>query len=426
MKTKSKVLILFALMIGLNPILKAQTIECFVLTPPSKFFPEVKNIAFLDFENFNQDAYYKTYGGNAFVNYLSAAFLDNSRGMYPLSFGLFSGQTFSGSLIKCNGINKLKIVEREQLYKVLNEKNLSSNGTISNNQATEIGKIMGIDALITGTIKYDYKTARTQYTTTSGQLVYNTENICSAEITVKVISVATGQIMATQSFTSGYKDNKSGTYEGSVMKFEQLAPLNLKDIANQVACYLAPSYLHYRAEFGKIKNNEFKDKVKNIRTYLEKIDLKNAYAVYKSIYDADNYNSIAAANIGELYFITGDYEEAAKWYEIASQIDSKVYGKKYEQMKISAESISKFKQLGIEIEKYDFTISADALADKTHTKGSKSDRYEVYEKADNSSSVQAKVPGDTEFIVIEKSGSFVKIKLLGGKEGYISNDNVKK
>lgn len=425
MKTKSKILVLVAL-IGMSSMLRAQSIECFVLTTPSKYFPEVKNIAILDFGNFNQDDHYKTYGGSAFVNYLTAAFFDNSRGMYTLPYSVFSGPKFGGTFIKCNGINKLKIIEREQLYKVLNEKNLNSNGNFTDNQAAEVGKIMGIDALITGTVKYDYKSNRKQGTTTDGKIINSTENICATEITVKVISVASGQIMATQSFTSSYSDNRSGTEEANVLKFDQLAPLTLKNIATQVASYLAPSYMYYKAEFGKIKNAEFKEKVKDIKTYLEKVDLKNAYAVYKSIYDADNYNAIAAANIGELYLITGDYEETAKWYEIASQIDSKVYGKKYEQMKISAGAISELKEMGIVLEKFDFSISADALADKTHTKGSKSDRFDVFEKADNSSSVLAKVPGDTEFVVIEKSGSFVKIKLLGGKEGFINTENVKK
>jgi len=425
MKTKSKVLILFAL-ISLSAILKAQTIECFVLNTPSKYFPEVKSIAILDFGNFDRDEHYKTYGGSAFVNYLTAAFFDNTRGIYTLPYSFFSAPKFGETLIKCNGINRLKIVEREQLYKVLNEKNLNSNGIISDNQAAEVGKIMGIDALITGTVKYDYKSKQKQYTSSDGRINSSTENVCATEITVKVISVANGQIMATESFTSTYKDNKSGSEENNVMKFDQLAPLTLKDIATRVASYLAPSYMYYKAEFGKIKNNEFKEKVKNIKYYLEKVDLKSAYAIYKSIYDADNYNAIAAANLGELYLITGDYVEAANWYAIASQIDSKEYGKKYENMKISAGAIAKFKEMGIVLEKYDFAFSADALADKTHTKGAKSDRFEVYEKSDNGSAILAKVPGDTEFAVIEKSGGYTKIKLLGGKEGYINNENIKK
>jgi len=425
MKTKIKVLILFVL-VSMSSLLKAQSIECFVLNTPSKYFPEVKNIAFLDFGNFNQDAHYKTYGGSAFVNYLTTAFFDNSRGIYPLPYSLFSGSKFGDTFIKCNSINRLNIIEREQLYKVINEKNLNSNIELTDNQAAEIGKIMGIDALITGTLKYDYKTNRKQNTTTDGRVIYTTENLCKTEITVKVISVATGQIMATQTFNSGYSDSKSGKEEGNVSTFDQLAPLTLKNIAYQVASYLAPSYVYHKAEFGKIKGNEFKEKVKDIKSYLDKADLRNAYAIYKSIYDTDNYNAIAAANLGELHFITGDYEGAAQWYEIASQIDSKEYNTKYDWMKKSTNAISKLKEMGIIIEKYDFTMSADMLADKIITKGKKSDRFDVFDMADLTGTVLAKVPGETEFIVVDKSGSFIKIKLLGGKEGYINNENVKK
>jgi len=285
---------------------------------------------------------------------------------------------------------------------------------------------LGIDALLTGTIRYTYKSNRTSLTYQNGSVAYFTENRCDAEVTIKVVSVSNAQIITTKSFTAAYSDKKGGSDEGNVSTFNQLAPLCLKSIATQISTYLLPSYVLYKTEFGKIKVAEFKDKVNNIKSYLEAGDLRSAYSVYKAIYDADNYNAIAAANIGELYFITGDYEETAKWYDIAAQIDSKVYAKSNETAKKWAGYAKTIKDYGVVIEKYNFSTSSDALADKVKTKGSKSDRFEVFEKTDKNSTVLAKVPGETEFIILEKSGDFVKIKLLGGKEGYIGTESLKK
>lgn len=424
MKRIYQINILIVLLL-ISSMLNAQTIESFVIAPPQNYIAGIKNIAFLDFENFNQDSYYRTYGGSAFVNYLTAEFLDERRGIYNLSGGLFARPKEGKTYIHSNSINRFKIIEREELNKVLQEKNLGANITLSDNQAAEVGKVLGIDAFITGTIKYDYNSSRTYSTYKDGSVVYTTENKCTTEITVKLLSVANAQVMATKSFSYTSSDKQWGSNEGKVLTFEQLAPINLKVIALQIAAYFSPYYYYVKEDFGKIKVSEFKDKVKNVSSYLENGDLISAYAVYKAIYDADNYNAVAANNIAILYFITGDYEEAVKWWDIASQIDSKGYGKIYEAAKPWVDYGKILSAMGIVIEKYNFTTNTDALAEKIHTKGNKSDRFEVYENPDKNSTIVVKVPGDTEFIVVSKNGNFVKIKLLGGREGYINKDSFK-
>ena len=66
-----------------------------------------------------------------------------------------------------------------------------------------------------------------------------------------------------------------------------------------------------------------------------------------------------------------------------------------------------------------------ASAKSVKTRGGKSDRYEVLAGPEKGASVVSKVPGDTEFELLGDNGDFVKIKLMGGKEGYILKDNVK-
>lgn len=424
MKTKFTLLTLLALL-GTGSFINAQKLESFVLQTPEKYLPGVKKIAILNFENFNKDASYNTFGGSAFVDYLSSALLDESRGIYVVaSTGLFSADKPGKTFVKNSSINTFQIIEREQLNTVLKEKNLGSNVTLNDNQAADIGKVLGIDILITGTLKHNFNSNRTYTEYKDGSRSYSTENKCETEVNVKIISVATAQVIATKTFMTSSKDYKGGSEEGKVMTFEQLAPMNLKLLAFKTACYISPSYEYCKTEFGKIKVEEFKEKAKQVNTYLDNGDLKSAYALYKAIYDADNYNAVAAYNIAQLYYITGDYVECAKWDEIAFQIDSKAFGKVYEVAKQWAEKIKILNEMGITIEKYDFSTNSDVLAEKAHTAGKKADRFEAYENPDKSSPVLSKVPGDTDFTIVKKEGEFIRVKLLGGKEGYLHKTSI--
>lgn len=408
--------------------LKSQDFECFLLTPPEKLLVGIQKIAILNFENFDNNAYYDAFGGSAFVDYLTSELLDDKRGIYDFSSGgLFSSKRPGKTYIKSSGIVIYQLIEREQLNKVLKEKNLGAEVSLSDNEASEIGKIMGIDAFITGTIKHNYKSNRTRTNYNDGSYAYFTENICETEITLKIISVATAQILGTKSFTYTSSDKKGGKDEGSVMVFDQLAPRNLKTLSFLAANYFAPYYSYQKIKFPKIKVKEFKESADQVSNYLKNEDLASAFALYKAIYDADNYNADAACNIGSLYLITGNYEEFANWSEIAAQINSKKYGPNYEFAKGWISATRDLLEIGVSIEEYDFTVknAPDLFAQKVTTKGKNSDRFEVYAEPSTSSEVVTKVPGSTQFVVIEDKGDFLLIKLLGGKEGYISKANLK-
>lgn len=428
-KNQKQLCILFLIMLLLCPFqfIRSQEIKTFVISPPEKVMPDIKKVAILNFENFDKNPWYDTYGGAAFVDYLTAKFLDENRGIYNFSGGLFSSSKEGKTFIKSSGINTLQIVEREQLNKILNEKNLSGNISLNENQAAEIGKILGIDVLIMGTVKHSYNSNRTYSVQNNGSKYYCTENSCTTEIFVKLVSVENAQIIASKTYKTSRKDEECGSDESKVLGFDQLAEYNLKELAFNVTTLIAPYYTLYNSYFEKIKVKEFKDKADDISVYFENEDLKSVYNLNKAIYDADNYNAESAANIARLNYMTGGYQEAADWIGIAYEIDPKKYGQVNEMYKFGANWISILNDLGVNIEKYDFTmtINNDVLADKITTKGKKADRYDVFEKPDVNSTVVAKIPGETEFVVIEKTSEFVLIKLLGGKQGYLHVDYIK-
>ena len=427
MKTTIKFFFSFAVLFLTINSLIAQKFESFVIIQPEKPLYNISKAAILNFSNYDNNPYYNTYGGSAFANYLTSELLDENRGIYNLTQGLL-GSKEGKSYIKSSKINSIQIVEREQLYKVIDEKNISNDIAIDDNKAAEIGKVLGIDALIMGTIKHIYNSNKGIVKLSDGTTASSTENSCTTEVMIKVVSVANGQIIATNSFKKENSDKKYGKQEGNVLKFEQLAESNMKIIAYRAANYISPYYLYYKADFRKIKTNDFKEKNEDIKRYIENADFKNLYSIYKAIFDADNYNADVAYNIALIKVITGDYKNAAEWDRIAYEADPKEFGKAKEWADSWEQTANTLEKLGVIIEKvnFDSQINTNALADKIKTKGKREDRFEVFENPSTTSSVVAKIPGDSEFIIIEKSGDFTKIKLLGGKEGYISNENIKK
>jgi tetratricopeptide (TPR) repeat protein len=142
------------------------------------------------------------------------------------------------------------------------------------------------------------------------------------------------------------------------------------------------------------------------------------------VYDSDPYDAAMAHNMGVLYEAVGNYDQSIQYHETAYQLDdSKDHKKALERAMDSKEALGELGKLGVEITPYKFDESAGAKlnTEMVTTSGKKKDRVAAYTEPNKGSDIAAKVPGDTSFEVLGREGSFVKVKLLGGKEGWISN-----
>ncbi|MCI0691121.1 SH3 domain-containing protein [candidate division KSB1 bacterium] len=85
--------------------------------------------------------------------------------------------------------------------------------------------------------------------------------------------------------------------------------------------------------------------------------------------------------------------------------------------------------LGIFIQERKFEVSAEqmqaATLPKIQVTGSGSDRFEIKAGPDLASQTLVKVPGEIELEVVQDAGDWFKVKLLDGKEGFISKKNAK-
>jgi len=395
-------------------------LECFMIEPPEKVLENVKKIAVLDFEG-------KDGKGKQFADYLISELLDEDRGIRDIKGFLKNkeGKTY----LEGARTNVFQLVERSQLESVLSEQGLGMTGIVEDNQAAEVGRVLGLDALVLGNVSYSYvdKDEKRKYTVNKKTYYkYCTTRTTKAEVRLKIISVSTGEILGTKDLSQSYHDDKCDEERSGLLSPSVLANYCLMDIAYWMANYFTPKFSLVEYDFEKIKYKEFKKQAKEASKLASKGMIDEAFPIYNSIYEADPYNPKAAYNLAHLYQAVGHFDRSLELYKEAYEMepDNKDFQESYDKAKSLSEFNIVLKNLGVEISEHKFASNVDALADKITTKGSRSDRIDIYTKPDINSAVIAQVPGDLEFVVISQEGDWYFIKLKGDDKGYIQESDI--
>ena len=360
------------------------------------------------------------------TNFIVGALLDQHRGIYNTQgqwMGLVKakeGKTF----VKGVKTDFYDVIEREQLEKIMKEQRLSLSGALDESSAAEVGKLLGLDVMILGNVSYTDNEERTN--TSTSRCVKRT---VTAKGTIKIISVETAKIEGTKNAEAKVTESACDDNISGMPTVDQMADVALQDLANQFVGYFTPGYEEIKYDFEKIKLKEFKDRSKEAMDFIEAGDLNRAFPIAYAMYEADSYNPKAAYNLGIIYEMVGDFEEADEYYGIAYEIDftNELYQKAAERAKRGLELAAFLEEIGRPVQPYTFSGGdiSTALADRVLVKGTSADRTNVYDLPDKSGEVVAKVPGGLEFKVIEKQGDFYKIQLRGTKTGFIHKSDVK-
>ena len=395
----------------------------FLMKSPEKPLPGVKRVAVLDFGEENNNYYYDRYDGRGkkTTDQLLQAWMQDQRGIDKVSVGLFKvedGETFQKGV----KTSIFSFVERTEMERILKEQTLSMSGVIDDSQAAQVGKILGIDAIISGS---------TNWTSTSDYTSARRVNKVRATLSMKIISVNTGQVLAIFSKdisreSSAAKDPKTGDF-GAVVAHNVLCDQAFDALVKMAADYIAPIFEQVKPDYRKIKVKDHAIKGKKAMELIEdEKDYEGAFTLYKGIVEADPYCAEGLCNIAHIYLTYGNYEKAVEFYKQAAEIDREEYGKELDFAQKKLDEVAVLASIGVTLPVNELSGNAhSASAKSVKTRGGKSDRYDVLSGPEKGASVVSKVPGDTEFELLGDNGEFIKIKLMGGKEGYILKDNVK-
>lgn len=420
---------IFLLLLFLSTIkIYSQEIKCFILEPPEQTLIGIKKIAVMDFNG--------SYG-RVVSDYLISALLEKGRGITTIKGGLFSkdkeGKTYQ------NGAqtNIFTIVERSRLEQVLGEQSLGKSGVIDETQAASLGKVLGVDAIIVGTVSpiADQTTTREevsvyrndQWIKTMGDCVTNK---VSVETRMRIINVNNGQIIGTKESSYKNADKKCADELGQLASVEDLIKQCVQaSVYNDFVNYIAPRFVLWEFELKKIKVDQYEDLSDKAIDAFESGNFDNAYVIYASILKEDTYNDVAHYNVAVINEIVGNFQEAQDEYQSALNIrQDEDYTKALNHCQATNAFNNNLKALGVIITPHKFSVSEEKMksttAAKIKLKGGSGDRITLRLTPETSGAVVVKVPGGIELELVEKSGSWYKVKTFDGKIGFINKDDI--
>jgi hypothetical protein len=453
---------LMLLLLVMQPV-QAQNMKCFVLRPPAQLLDSVKTIAVADFtistryvssdkvgnktidkilgaldkaqELKKQNDYFLD-SGKKLSDYIIASMLDDKRGVHDVGTGFLGlGKKEGRTFIPGARTNVFIVIERDRMDRIMEELKLSQTGLVDENQAVQVGKMLGADAIITGTVNVAVndnwvKEKRTSKDKTTE--VWCQQRAAKVTATIRITRVETSQLLGSCDAGNNQSVKKcEGDYSGAMPPAEATIEVCLKAVANDLVDYFLPRFEQQKFDFAKIEGDEFKRFVEPAKDALEAYDINTAYVQMKAILERDPYNHAALYDLGVLYEIVGSYQKAAKQYEMARKLMSQEekYTKGFGRASKSMQFEQILRNLGIVVEEYDFNVTQDQLASASSKKiqihGKSTDRWDVKAQPDNNSETLLRVPGEIELEVIDSGGDWYKVRLLDGREGYFLKKNAR-
>lgn len=405
--------------------IEAQKITCYTINPPQKAV-SIKKVGIMGFTS----DYDSRDAKDVLADYMISYLLNEKRGIYNTQKGLFGlGKSIEGkTYIEGFNTNIYTVVEREQMEKILKEQSLSMSGVIDEKTAASVGAILGLDAIIVGSVSYESKTSSQSKEQLLGESMDCKKITVTTTASMKLIDVATAEIIGMENASFYQSDEKCDELRENLASTTTLLYSTLNSIAFKFVNYFSPSYGKLEITLEKIKIKELKKKFEEGVSFLEKGEIDRVYPYFYAIYEADSYNPSTAYNLGTLYEIVGNYEEALRYYEEAYEMNtnSDTYFKARKRAEAGVGTIQFLESIGKNFAPHEFNSNASAniLSDKITVKGKDIDRIEIRDLPANNAEVVAKVPGGLQFQVIEKKGDWYRIKLKNNKEGYIHKSNV--
>lgn len=406
-----------------------QEIKVFVLTPPEVVLAGVKKLAVLDLQGTN---------GDVLSNALIELLMQGARGLHALRTGPLGLGTREGKTLQEGArTNVFELVERSRLQDVLREQRLGQAGLVDDSQAAQVGKLLGVDAVLAGTLTYgsaDKNWRGTRTVRRDGQNIEVAVNCVTREVKavarIRVTHAETGRILGTTEKGAAKKDDECEPSLGDLASPGDLLGPVLGEIASALADYIAPRFELQEFDLKKINGKDVEKLAKRAGDAAKELRVDEAFAMYKSLHDKDRYSPELAYNVGVLHEVVGNASQAVEYYGMACQLkDDKDCRKAAERATRAASFQESLSALGVQIAQHEFRVTEEALASATarslEIRGKREDRVNVLAEPRDGSEVVAAVPGGVTFPILAEEGEWYRIKLLGGKEGYVHRDKVK-
>ncbi len=406
----------------------------FVLVPPEQILPGVKKLAVLDFAGQGTD-------GRSFADVLTSRLFEKQRGIQDIrTTSLFGAlkHTQEGKTLQQGAFTDVfTLIERSRLAQVLQEQRLAQSGVVDEAQAAQVGKVLGVDAIVVGTVSFTltdqplqeertYTENRRQYT----RYVNCLQREGLMKVHARVVSAASGQVLGSVDRPLPIKLKHCADDQGVLPTQQSVAEASSHDLADAIANYVAPHFELREFELEKIRSKQFEGLGERAAELAEALRVDEAYAIYKSIHDQDAYSPEVLVDLAILNEVVGNWRQAKEFYDQAFQLKkSDDHKRGLDRMMRSLSFRDALAQLGVVIQEHTFAAASEdvarATANVVEIRGGGEDRIPIRAQPDDHSAVVASVPGGVTFQVVREEGNWFRVKLLDGKEGYVQKDKGK-
>ncbi len=246
--------------------------------------------------------------------------------------------------------NRFSILERERINRILDEQNLGMSGIVDDETAVEVGKILGVDAMIFGEVtrydvpedqKIDHKVKEQRFTgkyrdvtkknKKTGKETIEKEKIYeevwvdrhywirqgTVEINFRVVDVKTGKLLAAHSDSKSYDSQKEKRSFWQTRANEQAALKPKGEILNDLSAEIAEDFVKMIAPY-------YIDEMRFIEPGRGQIDIGRSFAqnglwpeamrAWQQAMQEMPGESAAYYNYGLACEVKGILEEAEQYY----------------------------------------------------------------------------------------------------------------
>jgi len=245
--------------------------------------------------------------------------------------------------------NRFTVLEREKIDKILQEQGLSMTGVIDQNSAVEIGKLLGVDALIFGNVtaykcedeegtrKVKKKVGTGKYKRVKRKNIFTGKEYWAEEeimktvlvdehykirkgvvsVNFKVVDVKTGKLLAVKSLTVN-KEYKSVEGRGNIPAREEVLNSLLSQVMEKFAGMIAPIKITVTRKLEK--GSEYVNKGVDFAVNgLWDMAIKS----WKEGLKVEPTNPAIYYNLGVAYEKMGDFISAGEMYKKAVELNPK-------------------------------------------------------------------------------------------------------
>ncbi len=223
-----------------------------------------------------------------------------------------------------------EIVERSRIDEVVQEHRFNLSGMVSDSTIKKMGRILGVDAVIFGTVS-EYKVeSRRGYTTTAGyynkrtgvyvppKKRYYTLKSGSVAVSYRMINIETGRVIAAKSISKDYGKKRYDNAFFRLPSDDSILNDLLKKVTSRFVNEISPHYVSKKRKLEKGKGSfHTKQGVRFAKTGM----WEAAIGEWQKALEKDPKNVWAHNNLGIAYEKRGEVAKARKEYQKASKLD---------------------------------------------------------------------------------------------------------